>query len=525
VRARGAIWPRRSEFIASNFEHYQQMNVDVASVPFIDGSVLNSRPFREAIEAIRGRPAYREVDRRVVYIDPNPAPAGSAIHHGVPGFFSTLKGALSDIPLAEPITEELTRIARFNERARRLRAIIESARPHISRLVAEVMDTNDNGPVTHDRIKGWREQANVKAARDAGFAYEAYVRLKLASVRDFISHLIMNIRGVRPDSPFARAIAESIDAWAVQSGVTYVPTDSQLLQAEASAPAGVSAKWVAFLLAFDVDYRKRRLRFLIEGQNRLYQRLGSPGLEGLDGQAVDSLKRRFYDHLEALDRRVNAVYGDAALADLVEDIFRVAPSPIEIREIGAYAQAFAARHRSQLDRLVARLGSIIDLNASTRDVDLLLADSKEWPRRGLQEVLVNYLGFPFWDVLTFPVLPWREAGEFNEIRVDRISAQDARVMERMGLFSVKGTAFNQFAAFLSRAFRENDYLLGRLHALERLIDIVCDAAGSEAIKSPAVQALKKRGFLRILDTEEPHLSTCSAMIAQLRAALNSKGLL
>jgi patatin-related protein len=526
VRARGTTWPRRSEFIASNFEHYQQMNVDVASVPFIDGSVLNSRPFREAIEAIRGRPAYREVDRRVVYIDPNPAPAGSAIHHGVPGFFSTLKGALSDIPLAEPITEELNRIARFNERARRLRAIIESARPQISRLVAEVMDTNDNGPVTHDRIKGWREQANVKAARDAGFAYEAYVRLKLASVRDFISHLIMNIRGVRPDSPFARAIAESIDAWAIQSGMTYVPTDSQMLQAEAAAHAGVSAKWVAFLLAFDVDYRKRRLRFLIEGQNRLYQRLGSLGLEGLDGQAVDSLKRRFYDHREALDRRVNAVYGDAALADLVEDIFRVAPSPTEIREIGAYAQAFATRHRSQLDRLVDRLGAVIDLNASTRDVDLLLADNtQEWPRRGLQEVLVNYLGFPFWDVLTFPVLPWREAGEFNEIRVDRISAQDAHVMERMGVFSVKGTAFNQFAAFLSRAFRENDYLLGRLHAIERLIDIVCDAAGPDAIKSPAVHALKKRGFLRILDTEEPHLSTCSAMIAQLRAALNSKGLL
>jgi hypothetical protein len=297
-----------------------------------------------------------------------------------------------------------------------------------------------------------------------------------------------------------------------------------LLQAEAAAPASVNAKWVTFLLAFDVDYRKRRLRFLIEGQNRLYQRLGSPGLEGLQGEAVDGLKRRFYDHLEALDRRADAVYGDAPSADLVEDIFRVAPSPAEIREIGSYAQAFAARHRTQLDRLVDRLGAVIDLSASTRDVDLLLADTQEWPRRGLQEVLVNYLGFPFWDVLTFPVLPWREAGEFNEIRVDRISAQDARLMERLGAFSVKGTAFNQFAAFLSRAYRENDYLLGRLHALERLIDIVCDAAGSDVIKSPALQALKKRGFLRILDAEEPHLPTCSAMIAQLRAAVNSKGL-
>jgi patatin-related protein len=136
VRARGATWPRRSQFIAGNFEHYQQMNVDVASVPFIDGSVVNNRPFREAIAAIRGRPAYREVDRRVIYVDPNPAPAGSPVHHGVPGFFSTLKGALSDIPLAEPITEELTRIAHFNGSAS-----TEShhrARPHISRLVAEV---------------------------------------------------------------------------------------------------------------------------------------------------------------------------------------------------------------------------------------------------------------------------------------------------------------------------------------------------------------------------------------------------
>jgi len=202
----------------------------------------------------------------------------------------------------------------------------------------------------------------------------------------------------------------------------------------------------------------------------------------------------------------------------------VAPSPAEIKEIGPYAQALAARNRAQLDRLVDRLGAVIDLGASTRDVDLLLADTQEWPRRGLQEVLVNYLGFPFWDVLTFPVLPWREAGEFNEIRVDRISARDARLMERLGTFSVKGTAFNQFAAFLSRAYRENDYLLGRLHALERLIDIVCDAAGSELIKSPDIQALKKRGFLRILDAEEPHLPTCSVMIAQLRAAVNSKGL-
>jgi hypothetical protein len=333
--------------------------------------------------------------------------------------------------------------------------------------------------------------------------------------------LVIDIRGVRPDSPFGRAIAEIIDAWAIEAGVTYEPTDSRSLEVEAVASSGVSPKWLTFLLAFDVDYRKRRLRFLIEGQNRLYQMLGSPALEGLDGPTVDRLKRQFYECFEALDRRVAAATGDAAARDLVEDIFRVAPSLTEVREIRSYARSFAARHRIQLDRLIDCLGSVVDLDATTRDVDLLLAKTEGWPHRGLQEVLVNYLGFSFWDILTFPVLPWREAGEFNEIRIDRISAPDAREIERLGTFPVKGIAFNQFAAFLSRAYRENDYLLGRLHAFERLTDIVCDAAGTEAVTSAAARMLKKQGFLRILDTEEQHLPTCANMIAQFRAALST----
>src|SRR5512143_109944 len=267
VRARSASWPRRSEFIARNFEHYARMNVDIASVPFIDGSVLNSRPFREAITAIRGRPAYREVDRRVIYVDPNPVPPGITAHHDTPGFFATLKGALSDIPLAEPLTDELNWVARFNERTRRLRAIIDSARPHISRLVAEVITTGRDERVTEDRIRSWREQANIKAARDAGYAYEAYVRLKLASARSVVSKLIMDIRGVRPGSPFARAIEEIVDAWAIETGVTYEFTESRSLQAEVATDSEATSKWVAFLLAFDIDYRKRRLHFLIEGQN------------------------------------------------------------------------------------------------------------------------------------------------------------------------------------------------------------------------------------------------------------------
>src|SRR5262249_50088425 len=173
VAARAAQWSGRDDFLARNFEPYAATDTDASDVPFVAGSVLNSRPSRAAITAIRGRPAYREVDRRVVYVDPNPTAADATPRHGMPGFFATLRGSLSQIPLSEPVTDELGYIAQLNERARRLRGIIESARQHISQLVAEVTDGSDGAPVTEERIRGWREQSNSKAARDAGFACES----------------------------------------------------------------------------------------------------------------------------------------------------------------------------------------------------------------------------------------------------------------------------------------------------------------------------------------------------------------
>lgn len=519
LRDRSIDWPRRGQFIEHNFENYTQMNVDVTTVPFIDGSVLSSHPFREAVGAIRGRAAYREVDRRVVYIDPNPTPLSSPAQHGVPGFFPTLKGALSEIPLSQPVTDELGWIAEFNEQVRRLRAIVDSARPNVRRLVGEVMAGESEQPVSQERIRSWREQANNKAARDAGFAYDAYVRLKLASARDFVSRQIMEVRGVRTESPFARLIAEVVDAWAIQAGVRYEPGEGRSLQAEPVVGAEVAPKWIRFLLAFDVGYRERRLRFLIEGQNRLTQMLGSEALVDLDAAVVDRLKRKFYECTEALERKATIASVSAATCDLVADVFRIGPSPSEAREIGKYAQSFVARHGDKIDALIEQLGADIDLAASTSDIDVLLADAQGWPPAAMRELLVNYLGFPFWDVVTFPVMPWREAGEFNEVRIDRISAQDAQGISRLGTFLPKGTGFNQSAAFLSRAYRENDYLLGRLHAMDRLIDIVSEAAGAEYQSSSDMAALKRRGFLRILDVEERHLHACDKLIAELRAAI------
>jgi patatin-related protein len=523
VTQKSLRWRRRAEFIARNFQAYTRMNIDPTSASFVDGSVLYNRPFREAISAIRGRPAYREVDRRLAYIDPDPAPPGIPPRREIPGFFSTLKGALVDLPSTEPVTEEINWVNTFNDRVDRLRDIIDDARPHVSQLVTNIVTATFDQPITSAQVRSWREQVNVKVAVDAGFAYEGYVRLKLASARSFVSALITALCGAPAHSPFAHAVAEIVDAWAIATATVYSMEKHHAVHLETAASAEQLPRWVEFLLAFDVDYRKRRLHFLIEGQNRLYQLLDKPQFKGFDRVVVDRLKRCFYDRLDSLNHCEDIATFSASTRDLVDDLFANAHAPGDADSLKRYARQFVDLHRKGLDLLIDQLAEQIDLDSSTGDVDELLAstDPKQWHPDARREVLVNYLGFPYWDVLTFPLMTWREVGEFNRILIDRISPQDANTLAKFsGSNNLKGTGFGHFAAFFSRAYRENDYLLGRIHALDRLIDIVCNSAGLESnSERNAILALKKRGFTRILDAEEKHLPHSTALIAALRSAV------
>ncbi len=494
---RGKKWPGREEFFVRNFERHIRADLDPATACFIDGAVLNNRPFREAISAIHGRPAYREVDRRLVYIDPDPAPLSMARHKAVPGFFMTLKGALSDIPSTQPVSDELGFVFDFNAQVRSFKAIIEEARPHISGLVSDAITAPLDQKISAEEICRWREMVNTRVARDAG---------------------------APPRSPRARATAEIIDAWAKSRGVVYHRAEHDALLRETTA-ASKLPRWAEFFLAFDVDYRKRRLNFLIEGQNRLYRLLDEGRFPGLEPGVVDGLKRAFYRLLDGLQRCEEARFYSVEAHGLVRELFEIEPSEEEAKNLTAFARRFVKLHGEKLDRLVETLGREINLASNTRDLDELLAslDPVAWKPEPWREVLVNYLGFPFWDVLTFSVSTARDTGELHEILIDRISPQDVKTLKKFGgVKSLKGTGFGHFAAFLSRAYRENDYLLGRLHAIDRLIDIVCDAAAVEPGEID-VLGIKKRAFLRVLDLEEQYLTGSKRLIARLRHSIKALG--
>ncbi|MGX9105190.1 hypothetical protein ACWTQZ_26270, partial [Escherichia coli] len=77
----------------------------------------------------------------------------------------------------------------------RQRIIIESARPYIAKLVGEATQIDTGGTLTPEHVAMWRETASSLAAEEAGYAYDAYARLKLQSAVLSISSVIGQLAG------------------------------------------------------------------------------------------------------------------------------------------------------------------------------------------------------------------------------------------------------------------------------------------------------------------------------------------
>src|SRR3546814_13646598 len=109
---------------------------------------------------------------------------------------------------------------------------------------------------------------------------------------------------------------------------------------------------------------------------------------------------------------------------------------------------------------------------------------------------------------TLPLLQGEGLDEFDPVKVDRIAPDDAATIRGGGAeATLKGIQFNSFGAFFSRTYRENDYLWGRLHGAERLIDILVSPLPQKlALPPDRVLAFKRRAFRAILAAERPHLT-------------------
>lgn len=472
-------WPGRAKFLKRALPRYEAIGDEDHAV-LIDGSVLANAPFGPAIAALHNRPARREVDRRFVYIDPKPGIRSVRLTSGgddePPGFFATIFGAMSDIPREQPIRDNLEAIEGRSSRIRRLRRIIAAMRPEVEAAIERAFGTTFFlASPTPARFAAWRMKAQSLAARKAGYAYAAYGQLKLSAVIDDVAGHICRLGGGGDKQRLER----------VRRAVWQVAHDAEITSADAVTAKGARPDVIQFLRSFDLSFRARRLRFLARQMAAEDEGLNEPA-EGTRQVLYDLIGR----------------YGAAAEPERLDADTRRALRNVE-KDAGA-----------AMDALARTFGlRALDDEADARFTAALAG----LPKATRKALILTYLGYPFYDIATLPLLQGEGLDEFDPVKVDRISPNDATAIREGGAAAtLKGIQFNSFGAFFSRAYRENDYLWGRLHGADRLIDItVSTLAEGKHLAPGTVAGLKREAFRAILEEERGRLTNIQPLFDDL----------
>ncbi len=465
ARAVGRRWPSRQAFLQRVMPaHVMAGSVD--GVSLIDGSVLINRPFSGAIAALHGRPAHREIDRRFVYIDPRPDRADTMEDGSKPpvGFFAAIFGSLSSIPREQPIRDNLAALTEQSREAERVRRIMSGMRPGIEEAIERLFGrTFFLDSPTPKRLASWRNKAQQAAAESAGYAFHAYAQAKFDGIVERLAGLVQQA------APQTHAMGTRQIAAALRAEL-----EARGLGTLSITGGGATRDAVDFFRAHDLAFRIRRMRLLARRLSLDWD--ADPDIDHL---ALDGARESIYEILALYFGREGLDHMEPGFRDLAADV---------MANPGKVIDAFAGQH----------LLPAVDEQAE----ELLAIALQAMPRDLRRRMLLTYLGFPFYDVATLALVGADGLTEFDAVKVDRISPEDAMSIRDGGTrATLKGIEFYNFGAFFSRAYRENDYLWGRLHGAERMIDLVCSTV-DQGFAPDQCRQFKRDAFLAILAEEE-----------------------
>jgi hypothetical protein len=263
----------------------------------------------------------------------------------------------------------------------------------------------------------------------------------------------------------------------------------------------------AFLDASDMPYRERRVRFLLQAVNDLYD---PPAGNPPPPESLNALKDAGWSVLNDL-----LSFRAATATKLTTS----AATFLDAAHLGSRAytdpSAFAADHADDLQTLVATYQR--ELATYQRDAAKTLwavftEQTQDWSTAHRNELLYRWVGFALWDALIFPVIALSRLPQLNPIQMQRLSPLDNTMLQledehSKAIPKLLGRKVHHFGGFFSREWRENDYLWGRLDGVAQLLAML----GEKGWTKTTSQA-----FTAALDQEAETLATAKDTIGKIR---------
>jgi patatin-related protein len=248
--------------VDGRLQHWGELNKESC---FLDGGVIDNKPFTYTIKEIFNRPADRQIERKLFYVEPDPEHFSRVETATQPNFVQAIIASLIGIPGYESIADDLKLLAKHNSKIRqyqRLRKHIESPQdesgvkkkttPEVSETQLQLYERCGLIAISDRVIEGILKD-NGRAELLSDEARRAAAALVTAF--DLIERRMMSTTAEPSPSPVS-AEAKPAAAGAATTGVV-APAGGAPGAAGQGAPKKHPVPTT--LRNFDVHYRLRRL--------------------------------------------------------------------------------------------------------------------------------------------------------------------------------------------------------------------------------------------------------------------------
>ena len=256
--AHGAAAPAWARFFP-DYASPRPGTIPYAERAFGDGGALDNKPFSYATSTLLRRHADLPIDRKLLFIEPDPA--GDVLGVDLGGRPDVVANALMqghNLPRQETVREDIQRIADRNRTIERIERLLLGVEQ--SRLVAPIQPGDAMRAAVEERRVGGEaaQRAEAELRQWAGSPISSYHRLRVQAVTDDLASLFARVAGFDEDSDDQQAIRSIVSAWRRRSF------------ADPAGAAPGAETTVELLDRFDLGFDLRRLLSLRRKLDRLF---------------------------------------------------------------------------------------------------------------------------------------------------------------------------------------------------------------------------------------------------------------
>ncbi len=508
---------------------------------FIDGGVLNNKPFSTTIRDIYLRTSERRVKRKLFYVDPDPERFGAERPPTEPGVVDVVLAALVGLPGYQSISGDLREVEERNARVKRYWEIVDALRRNTADRGFARPSTTQNNLYLQARIAELRDAFVQSLTEPASRGRIS----ELDQLAQRVSDLLLT--EFRDLSDAAREdILAGLDAGYSMRRlfhVTYFLYD-RLYDADRGDSADRER---TLLLLYALNRQLQVLKVVQWSIAELRDAISLVGPADRSGEAA-RLAEQFRRLPEGRQREV-ALGLWSYVGALFQSLLEVGPGDeIAAWLTAAYGtlpaggadwktwlpdQATAASSGASIDALREKLGARVrSLRERAGGLGKVFQDLVGRPAVGSPAVAagpvsmlielerassrvleaffppehavsVSYHDFRDIDASLFPLEYLSDLREKDHIDIVRVSPADAQLGFSRKTLNEKlaGDAFFHFGAFFKRSWRSNDILWGRLDTVDLLFECILDGEGI-GLASGSADA-RQKACLRITGKSAP----------------------